>query len=250
MHRSKKQVTSFSYGQDDGVMNDSLMILMFSGLGVAILVCSLFLLFNVFVKESLIRSNDKISMLEGIKQNQENTINSNISNINSLSDKLELTDKDLKDRIKTNRYLNSTLVKEKEQKAAVKSSLTKLENKHNGAVKSFESSENTTKDLFLALEMEKEQHDSLQSKYKVLNSEYDLKILQLKELEILKSNEKDKYNALQEKYLDNIDYIEELEKGIQHAGSILEQQTIINNNLQKKVDALSIPVVPMIGTIE
>jgi hypothetical protein len=231
MHESKKQVSNLSYNQDDGVFSNSLVLLMFSGFGIVILVFSLFLLFNVFVKQTLSKNDIEISSLLGIKQTQEDSIA-------GLSKKLNLTDKDLKDRIKTNKYLNSNLAKEKKQKESFKENLDDLSMQHSKTVKHFESSEKTTKELFLELEMEKEQHIILQSKYNVLTGEYDAKLKESEALSMSLQEEKDKRKNLNSKYMENIDYIEKIEENNK---DILEQNQLkdqLNRQLKEKIEAL------------
>lgn len=212
MHKSKKQVRNFSYNQGESALNGSLVLLMLGGVGVISLVFMVFLLINISVNTSLKAKHDEISNLNKIKQIQENEIS-------KLAKELNLTDKDLKDRIKTNKYLSSTLEKEKQQKESIKDSLSSLKTEHSKTVESFESSEKSAQELFLELQLEQEQlsvlqseHDELSDKYQVVNNQKDELILENGSLNSELSKQQQQFSNLQDKHLQDISHIEELEK--------------------------------------
>ena len=73
--------------------------------------------------------------------------------------------------------------------------------------------------------MEKEQHDILQSKYKVLIEEYDAKIKESENLSNSLNKERNQYKTLYNKYMENISYIEDVERKNKSLNSLNKQLT-------------------------
>jgi chromosome segregation ATPase len=208
MHRFKTKIEDISYDFKGNLLEGLVSLLMFLSLSVMVAIFTIFILLNVFVKQSLTDNNTEISKLLTIKQNQ-------VTELGNLDKKLKLTEKDLKDRIKTNKGLSNSLSSEKKKKNSAQESLKALDGQYKKMNKSYEVSENVNDDLALSLDMEKEQLADIQFKFKVLDEEYNLKMRQIQVLERDVDEEKVKYNALHGSYKKNLDYIEDLEREIQ-----------------------------------
>jgi chromosome segregation ATPase len=231
MREFEKQVKRFTYSNYTD-FNKVFSLLMFSCISFMVVLFSLFLLINVFVKQSLTDNNTEISRLLGVKAKQEKIISNKSKELSKVSKSLKLTEKDLKDRIKTNKFLNYNLKNEKDKTAKLKNNVSSLEKLKTEKEQALISAESSNKDLFSNLEIGKEEINLLKEDLVQKNKDIDLLKEKLAE-QISKTEDlQNDYDVLKNNNVSKLDYIEELESKTEDLKSQIE--SLKNKLLNKK----------------